>query len=174
MILSTETVENFAHMTNAEAYVEVFHNRFMRPLPESRIEGSYRGNAMREGYYGLLKEALFQYGLNENEISLLDVGAGSGEVVDDVLKDYRARISVIEPNDLMFANYMKSMSNYKNITKGSFFRDKVEKLYTNPHLYNNWNPNLIHPWLKSLKKQDVILALHMIYGLNEEDRKTHV
>ena len=173
MILSTETVDSFEHMTNAEAYVEVFHNRFMRPLPESNIEGSYRGNGMREGYYGLLKETLALHSLNKEEVSILDVGAGSGEVVDDVLKNFKARISVVEPNELMVAGYLNSLNKYKNLSRGSIYRDRVEKLYSNPHLYNNWNPNLHSPWLRSLKKQDVILANHMIYGLNESTHRNH-
>lgn len=74
-----ENIRKFSAMSNAEAYVEAFHNRLMRPLPDSDVTGEYWGSTTRLDFYPLLREALAELSCNR-DVKILDVGAG-GEII---------------------------------------------------------------------------------------------
>lgn len=154
-----EFLYKFATMTNAEAYVEVFHNRLMKPLPDTGRTGEYWGSSSRADFYPYLKEAISE--LRSKPIKLLDVGAGSGEMIDHVLKDYAALISIVEPNLLMLKSYMQALRRHAKLKATDVCSLPIQSMY---------GENFKEIWLKSLPKQDFILASHMIYGLTNTER----
>lgn len=149
-----ETIRKFSTMTNAEAYVEVFHNRLMRPLPDSDVTGEYWGNASRADFYPHLREALGKLS-SKGPIRVLDVGAGSGEMVDHVLKHFPVAISTIEPNPRMLHNYLEALKRNAMMAE-SMYEGTVQSLYEG-------QPG--HTWLKKVPAFNFVLASHMIYGL---------
>ena len=149
-----EFLYKFATMTNAEAYVEVFHNRLMRPLPDTERTGEYWGSTTRADFYPCLREALCD--VQARPIRLLDLGAGSGEMVDHVLKHYPAQVSIVEPNLLMMNKYMQAVERHPKLKVQSILSQPVQNLYAGQSH---------EEWFKGLPPQDFILASHMIYGL---------
>ena len=153
-----DTLQKFFLMTNAEAYVEVMHNRLMRPLPESGRTGEYWGNSQRADFYPCLRDTLFELGFGLGKvIKILDVGAGSHEMIDHLLKDYPAIISAVEPNPLMLEQYYTALKRNHRLKLNSIYRGLIQSLYRD-------QPG--QSWLKGLPQQDLILATHMIYGLS--------
>lgn len=155
-----EFLYKFATMTNAEAYVEVFHNRLMKPMPDTGLTGEYWGSTTRAEFYPMLRDALC--GIHAKPFRILDVGAGSGEMVDHVLKDYAADVSIVEPNLFMMHRYMQSIRRYPRLNPLSLLSQPVQTLYAGQE--NN-------DWFKKLPPQEFILASHMIYGLTDSRRE---
>ncbi len=161
--LKTATLEKFSKFSNEEAYVEAFHKRLMKALPETERTGEYWGSSTRADLYPHLKSILSELETeldSATKIRLLDVGAGSGEVIDHVLKDYKSTISAVEPNPLMLDAYLKSMNKYDNLMLGSTFRGTVQSLYQS-------QPG--ESWLSNLPLQNLVISSHMIYGLTRRD-----
>jgi SAM-dependent methyltransferase len=145
----------FDGMTNAEAYVEVFHNRLMKPLPDTEKTGEYWGSSSRADFYPYLRKTLSELCTKKGEIKILDVGAGSGEMIEHVIKNYPAILTAIEPNPLMLKSYLKAVHR-NNLKLHGTYSGQVQDIY--PH-------NYAQHWFASLEKQDLVLASHMIYGL---------
>lgn len=159
-----QTIGQFSTFTNEEAYVEVFHRRLMKPLPDTQTTGEYWGSTTRACYYPILREILAQLCTQKQPIRLLDVGAGSGEMIDHVLKAFPAVISAIEPNPLMLERYLSALMK-NNLMKDSTYLGRIQRLYQGQPGEN---------WLKNLPRQDLILASHMIYGLTSATSYTEV
>lgn len=149
-----DTLRTFSNMTNAEAYVEVFHNRLMRPLPNSLQTGEYWGSTTRADFYPPLRKILSELTAS-GEARVLDVGAGSGEMIDHVLRNYRVAISAVEPNKIMLESYLEALKRTQGVRLHSAYAGTVQSLYGGKNAL----------WLENLPPQHLVLASHMIYGL---------
>ncbi|MCA9805549.1 MAG: hypothetical protein KC777_26445 [Cyanobacteria bacterium HKST-UBA02] len=154
-MLTKATLDKFSRMTNAEAYVEVFHNRMMVSLSDSTVRGDCRGNSLRAHFYPSLRRVLARYRERE-AINILDIGAGSGEVVDAVVRQFPAMLSPVEPNPLMLERYLDAVSMAPMVQLGATFPGPVQALYP-----TGTNAG----WLYNLPAQDVVMVLHSIYPL---------
>ena len=156
-LLRSDTIDKFSSMTNAEVYLEAFHRRMMGPLPGSKVRGHYLGNTHRTDVLPYLVNVLSEFQSKE-DIRILDVGAGSGEYLLDVLDDIDTTLSVVEPNPLMVDSYMRILSKFNNVRSGPIYKGKVQDLYS-----SSFGPD----WLDKLKPQHIILALHLVYHLTD-------
>ncbi len=163
-IITRETLRKFSQMSNAEAYVEAFHRRLMRPLPESYTTGEYWGSTSRADFYPCLRESLTELSLKKG-IKVLDVGAGSGEMIDHVLRDFTAVISAVEPNPLMLRSYLEALNRHPKLKVNETYQGTIQSLYEG-------QPE--EAWLKNLQHQDMVLASHMIYGLTSSTSKIDI
>lgn len=77
-----EVLDEFQDLTNEEAYVHVFSQRMMKPIPNRNAE--YYGCDQRIDMLPFLKRLVDK--LPENG-QVFDVGAGSGDVVDFALQN---------------------------------------------------------------------------------------
>lgn len=148
-----EVLDEFQDLTNEEAYVHVFSQRMMKPIPNRNAE--YYGCDQRIDMLPFLKRLVDK--LPENG-QVFDVGAGSGDVVDFALQNAPKNtvINIEEPNSILFNNYLKTLKRYPHLCTGiayegiiqSFYRGKTVKQYPS-------------------QPQNLILAIHMIYHLTD-------
>lgn len=146
-----DVMDEFDGLTNAQAYVNVFAKRIMKPVPNKC--GEYFGCDQRIDMGPVLR------GLVEKlpeHAEIFDVGAGAGDVVDFALK-YAPKNTVInieEPNKGLIDSYLKRLQKYPNLKQGIAYNGFLQDYYQN---------NLSEQTPK--KAQNLILAIHMIYHL---------
>jgi len=148
-----EVLEEFSHLTNEEAYVHVFSQRMMKPVPNRNAE--YYGCDQRIDMIPFLKRLVDKLPANAQ---VFDVGAGSGDVVDFSLQNapQNTVINIEEPNSILIQSYLKTLKRYPHLRTGiaydgiiqNYYRGDIVKQYPN-------------------QPQDLILAIHMIYHLTD-------
>src|SRR3954469_14458491 len=99
--------EQYQGLTNAEVYQIAFHKLLM--LPDPLRPGKFLGNSQREQFLPVLERALAR--LKALSVPrILDVGAGSGEIVEIALSRlHHAVISIEEPNPLLLQEYRREV-----------------------------------------------------------------
>lgn len=143
----------FKNKSNAEVYYHSFHSLFMKR--HQNRDDFLLGNSQREKFIPILNKIITPY--EKEKVRILDVGAGSGEIINLSLKDMNHLIlSIEEPNTLLLKEYLKTINNSNNI-----FLDQVYNGLIQDFIYHSDGKN----WIQKLPNQDVILAIHMIYHL---------
>lgn len=140
--------------TNAQVYRKAFHDLLMAVDPSR--PGTFLGNSQREDFLPTLSAAVER--LSSLPVPrLLDVGAGSGEVVEFALcRLPGAVISFEEPNPLLLERYRQQIAKHPTLKRGAVYPGEVQDFYRSP-------PG--RAWFAELPDQDLILAIHMIYHL---------
>lgn len=148
-----DVLEEFRELTNEEAYVHVFSQRMMKPVPNRKAE--YYGCDQRIDMLPFLKTLVDK--LPENG-QVFDVGAGSGDVVDFALQSAPKNtvINIEEPNSILIQNYLKTLKRYPHLRTGIAYDGIIQNYYRGKTVKQ-------YP----AKPQDLILAIHMIYHLTD-------
>jgi len=143
--------DEFRSYTNKQAYQAVFARRMMlREPPDSTL---VLGNSQREGFLPFLHALLKQVPPNAH---ILDVGGGSGDIVDLALERVEgATIHVEEPNEAMLETYRQRLAAHPSLKCGTFRPVPVERLPL--PLSSGGNEILC----------DAVLAIHMLYFVND-------
>lgn len=148
-----KVLEEFRELTNEEAYVHVFSQRMMKPVPNRNAE--YYGCDQRIDMLPFLKQLIDK--LPENG-QVFDVGAGSGDVVNFALQNAPKNtvINIEEPNSILIKNYLKTLKRYPHLRTGVAYDGIIQNYYRGKTV-KQYPP----------QPQDLILAIHMIYHLTD-------
>lgn len=148
-----DVLDEFSDLTNEEAYVHVFSQRMMKPIPNRKAE--YYGCDQRIDMLPFLKRLVDK--LPENG-QVFDVGAGSGDVVDFALQSAPKNtvINIEEPNSILIKNYLATLKRYPHLRTGVAYCGIIQDYYRGKT--SNQYP---------LQPQNLILAIHMIYHLTD-------
>jgi hypothetical protein len=148
-----EVLEEFRELTNEEAYVHVFSQRMMKPVPNRNAE--YYGSDQRIDMLPFLKVLVDN--LPENG-QVFDVGAGSGDVVDFALQSAPKNtvINIEEPNSILIKNYLNTLKRYPHLRMGIAYEGIIQNYYRGKTVKQ-------YP----AQPQDLIPAIHMIYHLTD-------
>lgn len=145
--------EQLRSLTNAELYEEAFHKRLMLPHPTR--PGEFLGNDQRALFLPQLR-SLLKRAVGGR---VLDVGAGSGEMVELALREMpRCELYIEEPNSPLRARYEEKVSQFPNIQLKSSFAGPLEDIATT---------EAGRSWFASVPSCDAVLAVHMIYHVPE-------
>lgn len=146
-------LEEFRELTNEEAYVHVFSQRMMKPIPNRNAE--YYGCDQRIDMLPFLKQLVDKL---PEKGQVFDVGAGSGDVVDFALKNSPKNtvINIEEPNSILIKNYLKTLKQYPHLRTGIAYDGIIQNYYQGKTVKQ-------YP----VQPQDLILAIHMIYHLTD-------
>lgn len=146
-------LQEFEGITNAEAYIKIFKERLMKPVP-GRVAEFYGCNNRIDmlPHIQNLVLNLPQGG------QIFDVGAGAGDVVDFALKDAApgTTINIVEPNHHMFEEYIQKIHKYPHLRLGTPYNGRLQDYY-----------QAIQQAERPSQPQNLILAMHMIYFLTD-------
>ncbi len=146
----TEALERvlteFDSLTNDETFVHIFQ-RIMEPVPGKPSE--FYGCDQRIDLVPSLNQLVEKLPQNAQ---IFDVGAGSGDVVDFALKNAPRGtvVNIEEPNRLLIKEYLEKLKKYDHLKTGFVLDGYLQDCYQ-----------------KAIPKQDLILAIHMIYHLTD-------
>ncbi len=146
--------DQFQGMTNAQVYQIAFNQYFLRPDPDN--PGFPLGNSQRRDFLPLLKPLIKSL---PEDPCILDVGAGSGEVLELAFSDQTTgTFNLEEPNSLLLEQYLTRLRKSGRFQIGSVYSGIVQDLYTEDQSLTGLIPE---------NSQDLILAIHMIYQLSD-------
>lgn len=147
-----QILNEFATLTNEQAYVNIFAQRMMQPVPGSNSE--FYGCDQRLAMLPYLQKLVSDLA---EQAEIFDVGAGAGDVVDYALKDVPAgtTIHIEEPNQYLIKTYQNKLRIY-GLNQGIAYAGPLQDYYSNV-------PQTTPPQ----KPQNLILAIHMIYHLTD-------
>ncbi|MDE1463092.1 class I SAM-dependent methyltransferase [Spartinivicinus poritis] len=136
----------FDQLTNNEAYLNSFCKRVMK-LSSAPLD-PFVGNTQRKDFIPLLSQLIKQL---PTESHIFDVGGGSGEMIDLLIKKHipqNAYFTINEPNSKMLQEYIHRLEN-ANITIGECIQSPVEDIFEK----------------KLERPADLVIASHVIYHL---------
>ncbi|ORX93853.1 hypothetical protein K493DRAFT_353025 [Basidiobolus meristosporus CBS 931.73] len=143
VITETQLLDEFTNTTNNEAYIKAFTNRVMR---RDELTGYIIGNDQRKLFIPYLLEEV------KNKKEILDLGAGAGEILDEIHPFVQGTtFHLEEPNLALLNEYAERLRRY-NIQKGEVSSSTVQEYLK---IRDRANP------------VDCILCIHMIYHLTD-------
>lgn len=144
--------EEFKTLTNEQAYVHVFSQRMMEPVPGCSSE--FFGCDQRIAMLPHLQKLVFKL---PEHAEIFDVGAGAGDVVDYALKDVPCKsiIHIEEPNQYLIKAYQNKLQAH-GLQQGIVYAGPLQDYYSGER-------QIPAP----TKPLDLILAIHMIYHLTD-------
>lgn len=145
-------LQEFSGLTNEQAYVHIFSQRMMKPIPKKM--GEYFGCDQRLDMQPSLQELITKVPLKGQ---VFDVGAGAGDVVDFALKNIAKGtvINLEEPNSVLLKEYLKKLKNHQ-LTPGIIYEGPLQDYYQGKR-----------QGIIPQQAQNLILAIHMIYHLTD-------
>lgn len=148
---------DFVGLTNAQVYEEAFRNRLMAPHPTN--SGEFLGNDQRALFLPFLRRIVKELGSG----TVLDVGAGSGEILDLVLSELRAaELYIEEPNADLLAHYQNAVLRYPHVHLRGVYPGNAQDFFGEKG----------RRWFQQAPLMDLILAIHMIYHVELEELET--
>lgn len=148
-----KVLHEFDGITNEKAYVNIFAQRMMKPVPGKSGEflGCNHRMDMLPFLQGLIKTL-------PKDGQIFDVGAGAGDVVDFALKDaFKGTVvNIAEPNATLIRSYLQKLESHNHLRSGIAYEGCLQDYYQG-------KKRAIFPE----QPQNLILAMHMIYHLTD-------
>ncbi|MDP1835738.1 MAG: hypothetical protein Q8K75_07400 [Chlamydiales bacterium] len=150
--LFEQTLQEFQSISNEEAYVKIFSQRMMKPVPGKNCEffGCNHRIDMLPFVQRLVKNL-------PTDAHIFDVGAGAGDVVNFALKDAPVGtvINIEEPNCSLLESYVEKVATHDHLRLGIAYNGYLQDYYQGTKAVLPSPP------------QNLILAMHMIYHLTD-------
>lgn len=151
--MSEKVLQEFDGLTNDQAYVHIFSQRMMKPVPNK--PGEFYGCDQRVRMIPSILKLINKLAPHSQ---VFDVGAGAGDVLDFALENaaYGTVVNIEEPNPSLLQAYSKRIRNYINLKPGIAYEGTLESYYQGDKKGK-------YP----AQPQNLILAIHMIYHLTD-------
>lgn len=145
-------LQEFSGLTNNAAYVKIFSERMMAPVPNRT--GEFLGTDQRLDFLPFLHKAVATVPENGQ---IFDVGAGAGDVVDYALQyaSHGVTINIEEPNSALIKSYVNRVVKYPHLKTGVVYEGPLQDYY---EAKSDRYPK---------EPQNLVLAIHMIYHLTD-------
>jgi len=176
-----KVLNEFSNLTNSQIYEHIFIRRMMLRKQNvtnihcpSDILGTDSCELILPSLHGTLQTVLSNTS-DSSEFHLLDIGAGSGEIIDwcfakelekNIQMNRQNIIHIIEPNSNLLQSYQQKLCEYAHLSQGIVYNGKVQDYFGMDDNANNGtsdksNKLKIEPPLP-LIPLDFINCVHMI------------
>jgi hypothetical protein len=147
-------IESLRQLSLEDLYAEAFQKRLMQPHPTK--PGEYVGNNQRALFAPYLRQLI-----SENPRgNVLDVGAGSGEIVEVALKEMKTcHLYLNEPNGRLLDCYRETLARYPQIHLEGVHAKEAQ----------TFSKAEGAQWVRELPALDLVLMIHMVYHLTSEE-----
>jgi len=170
LIAEQNVLAEFANLTNSQVYEHIFRRRMMLPkrnITKLHSASDVLGTDSCELIFPTLHEALqteLIQTMDSSEFHLLDIGAGSGEIIDwcfakELEKNIQVNrqniIHIIEPNSILLQAYQQKLCEYPDLSQGIVYNGRVQDYFVKHQMDHYESPLPLTPL-------DFIICLHMI------------